>query len=172
MTEGMITKYCLKVKFEGLDSETFFDVDQCEFERLKALWPRLSRPQFCAFFEMSDGTQVMLCTDRVETVRFALDTSLEEIPALKNVREEDWVLKVHMLGRPEPEYLAIDSPEAATEFLHGPVQALGSGVSTPLFLSIEDRDGESFCLSRERLLYVAVPKRVVDEGGKKSKGSP
>ncbi len=168
MPGTMITKYCLKVKFEGFDSDTFFEVDHREFERLKGLWPKLSESRYFAFFRTSDGTEVVLNADRVETLRFTKDQSLEEIPALMSVREEEWVLKYQMYGRREPEYLTLSSPAAAVDFLDATREAFGSGVSAPLFLSIADGVGESTCLGREKLLYLAAPKRVVDEGRRRA----
>ena len=76
----MITKYCLKAKFAGIDNELFFEVDEKEFSRLKERYLEVSRPEEAISFKMSDGSAAIIACKSIETLHFVFESSLEEFP--------------------------------------------------------------------------------------------
>jgi hypothetical protein len=162
----MITKYCLKAKFSGIDNELFFEVDESEFSRLKERFLEVSNAQEAISFTMSDGSAAILACKSVETLHFVFESSLEEFPALENIKEQDCVVKYRLLGRSEPEYLEVDSPTTAVEFYDRIREALETDFAEDagLFFAVADEDGKDFYFNRDTLLYVVVPKKVYDEG--------
>jgi hypothetical protein len=164
----MITKYCLKAKFSGIDNELFFEVDESEFSRLKERFLEVSNAQEAISFTMSDGSAAILACKSVETLHFVFESSLEEFPALENIKEEDCVVKYRLLGRNDPEYLEVDSPTTAVEFYDRIREALETDFAEDagLFFAVADEDGKDFYINRDTLLYVVVPKKVFDEGCK------
>ncbi len=162
----MITKYCLKAKFAGLDNLLYFEVDEAEFSRLKERYLEVSRPEEAVSFTMSDGSAAIIACKNVETLHFVFETSLEEFPPLGNIKEEDCVVKYRLLGRAEPEYLAVDSPATAVEFYDRVREALETDFAEDagLFFAVADEDGKDFYFNREALLYIVVPKKVYDAG--------
>jgi len=170
----MITKYCLKAKFAGIDNELYFEVDEKEFSRLKERFLEVSRREEAISFKMSDGSAAIIACTSVETLHFVFESSLEEFPALENIKDADCVIKYRLLGRPDPEYLALDAPSAAVEFYDRVREALETDFAEDagLFFAAVDEDGKDFYFNREALLYIVVPKKVYDDGckqlGKKS----
>jgi hypothetical protein len=164
----MITKYCLKAKFTGIDQELFFEVDEREFSRLKERFLEVSRPEEAISFTMSDGSAAVIACKSVETLHFVFESSLEEFPALENIKDEDCVVKYRLLGRSEPEYLPVDSPSTAVEFYDRIREALETNFAEDagMFFAVVDEDGKEFYFNRDALLYIVVPKKVFDEGCK------
>ena len=164
----MITKYCLKAKFSGIDNELFFEVDESEFSRLKERFLEVSNAEEAVSFTMSDGSATILACKNVETLHFVFESSLEEFPALENIKDEDCVVKYRLLGRPDPEYLAVDSPSTAVEFYDRVREALETDFAEDagLFFAVADEDGKDFYFNRDTFLYIVVPKKVYDEGCK------
>jgi hypothetical protein len=164
----MFTKYCLKAKFAGIDNELFFEVDEKEFTRLKERFLEVSRAEEAISFTMSDGSVTILACKSVETLHFVFESSLEEFPALENIKDEDCVVKYRLFGRPDPEYLAVDSPSTAVEFYDRIREALETDFAEDagLFFAVVDEDGKDFYFNRDTLLYIVVPKKVYDEGCK------
>jgi|GEM_PF-2323732 len=162
----MVTKYCLKAKFSGIDNELFFEVDESEFSRLKERFLEVSNPQEAISFTMSDGSAAILACRSLETVHFVFESSLEEIPPLENIKDEDCVVKYRLLGRRDPEYLAVESPATAVGFYDRVREALEADFAEDagLFFAVADADGKDFYFNRDTFLYVVVPKRVYDEG--------
>jgi hypothetical protein len=165
----MFTKYCLKVKFSGIEQELFFDVDESEFARLKERFLEVSRPEEAISLTMSDGSAAIVVCQRVETINFVFETSLEEFPPLESVKDEDCVVKYRLYARSESEYLAVDSPAAAVEFFDRLREALEKDFAEDagLFFAVVGEGGKDFYFNRESLLYIVVPKKVYDEGCKK-----
>jgi hypothetical protein len=164
----MITKYCLKAKFAGIDNELFFEVDEGEFTRLKERYLEVSRPEEAISFTMSDGSAAIIVCKSIETLHFVFESSLEEFPPLGNIKDEDCVIKYRLLGRSEPEYLAVDSPSTAVEFYDRIREALETDFAEDagLFFAVVDEDGKDFYFNREALLYIVVPRKVYDQGCK------
>jgi hypothetical protein len=164
----MITKYCLKAKFAGIDNELFFEVDEKEFSRLKERFLEVSRAEEAISFTMSDGSATILACKSIETLHFVFESSLEEFPALENIKDQDTVVKYRLLGRSDPEYLAVDSPSTAVEFYDRIREALETNFAEDagLFFAVVDEDGKDFYFNRDTLLYIVVPKKVFDEGCK------
>lgn len=164
----MITKYCLKAKFAGIDNELFFEVDEKEFSRLKGRYLEVSRPDEAISFKMSDGSAAIMACKSVETLHFVFESSLEEFPALENIKDDDCVLKYRLLNRGDPEYLAVDLPSTAVEFYDRVREALETDFAEDagLFFAVVDEDGKDFYINREALLYIVVPKKVFDEGSR------
>jgi len=164
----MITKYCLKVKFGGIENELYFEVDEKEFSRLKERYLEVSRPEEAISFKMSDGSVAIIVCKNVETLHFIFESSLEEFPPLENIKEQDCVVKYRLLGRLDPEYLAVDSASSAVEFYDRVREALETDFAegAGLFFAVVDEDGKDFYINREALLYIVVPKKVFDEGCK------
>jgi hypothetical protein len=164
----MFTKYCLKAKFAGIDNELFFEVDEKEFSRLKERFLEVSRAEEAISFTMSDGSAAILACKSIETLHFVFESSLEEFPPLENIKDEECVVKFRLFGRPEPEYLAVDSPSTAVEFYDRIREALETNFAEDagLFFAVADEDGKDFYFNRDTLLYIVVPKRVFDEGCK------
>jgi hypothetical protein len=164
----MFTKYCLKAKFAGIDNELFFEVDEKEFSRLKERFLEVSRAEEAISFTMSDGSAAILACKSIETLHFVFESSLEEFPPLENIKDEECVVKFRLFGRPEPEYLAVDSPSTAVEFYDRIREALETDFAEDagLFFAVVDEDGKDFYFNRDTLLYIVVPKRVFDEGCK------
>jgi hypothetical protein len=162
----MITKYCLKAKFSGIDNELFFEVDEKEFSRLKERFLEVSRAEEAISFTMSDGSAVILACKSIETLHFVFESSLEEFPALENIKDEDCVVKYRLFGRLDPEYLAVESPTTAVEFYDRIREALETNFAEDagLFFAVVDEDGKDFYFNRDTLLYIVVPKKVFDEG--------
>jgi hypothetical protein len=162
----MITKYCLKAKFAGIDNELFFEVDEKEFSRLKERFLEVSRAEEAISFTMSDGSAVILACKSIETLHFVFESSLEEFPALENIKDEDCVVKYRLFGRLDPEYLAVESPTTAVEFYDRIREALETNFAEDagLFFAVVDEDGKDFYFNRDTLLYIVVPKKVFDEG--------
>ena len=103
----MITKYCLKAKFAEIDNELFFEVDEKEFSRLKERFLEVSLPEEAISFTMSDGSAAIIVCTNVETLHFVFESSIEEFPSLESVKDQDCVIKYRLLGRSDPEYLAV-----------------------------------------------------------------
>jgi hypothetical protein len=164
----MITKYCLKVKFAGIDHELFFEVDDKEFNRLKERFLEVSRSDEAVSFTMSDGSATIIACKSVETISFVSESSLEEFPPLGNIKDEDCVVKYRLLGRHDPEYLAVETPAAAVGFFDRVREALETDFAEDagMFFTIVDEDGKDFYFNRETLLYIVVPKKVFDAGCK------
>ncbi len=164
----MITKYCLKVKFAGIDNQLFFEVDEKEFSRLKERYLEVSRPEEAISFTMSDGSAAIIACQSVETLHFVFESSLEEFPALESIKDADCVFKYRLLGRTDPEYLAVDAPSTAVGFYDRVREALETDFAEDagLFFSVADEDGKDFYINRQTLLYIVVPKKVFDEGSK------
>jgi hypothetical protein len=164
----MITKYCLKAKYSGIENELFFEVDEKEFSRLKDRFLEISRAEEAISFTMSDGSAAILVCNSIETLHFIFETSLEEIPPLENIKDEDCVVKYRLLGRSDPEYLPVDSPATAVEFYDRLREALETNFAEDagLFFAVVDEDGKDFYFNRETLLYIVVPKKTFDEGCK------
>ena len=164
----MITKYCLKAKFAGIDNELFIEVDEKEFSRLKERFLEVSRAEEAISFTMSDGSAVILACKSIETLHFVFESSLEEFPALENIKDEDCVVKYRLFGRLDPEYLAVESPTTAVEFYDRIREALETNFAEDagLFFAVVDEDGKDFYFNRDTLLYIVVPKKVFDEGCK------
>jgi hypothetical protein len=164
----MITKYCLKVKFSGIDNELFFEVDEKEFNRLKERYLEVSRPEEAISFKMSDGAAAIIACKSVETLHFVFESSLEEFPALENIKDTECVVKYRLFGRTDPEYLSVDSPSTAVEFYDRVREALETDFAEDagLFFAVADEDGKDFYFNRDCLLYIVVPKKVFDEGTK------
>jgi hypothetical protein len=164
----MFTKYCLKAKFAGIDNELFFEVDEKEFSRLKERFLEVSRAEEAISFTMSDGSATILSCKSIETLHFVFESSLEEFPQLENIKDEDCVVKYRLFGRPDPEYLAVDSPSTAVEFFDRIREALETDFAEDagLFFAVADEDGKDFYINRDTLLYIVVPKKVFDEGCK------
>jgi hypothetical protein len=164
----MITKYCLKAKFAGIDNELYFEVDEKEFTRLKDRFLEISRAEEAISFTMSDGSATIIACKSIETLHFVFESSLEEFPALENIKDEDCVVKYRLFGRRDPEYLAVDSPSTAVEFYDRIREALETDFAEDagLFFAVVDEDGKDFYFNRDTLLYVVVPKKVFDEGCK------
>jgi hypothetical protein len=162
----MITKYCLKVKFAGLANDLFFEVDEKEFSRLKERYLEVARAEEAVSLTMSDGSAAIIACKSVETIHFAFESSLEEFPSLGSVKEEEVVVKYRLLGRPEPEYLTVDSPSTAVEFFDRIREALEKDFAEDagLFFAVADEEGKDFYFNRDALLYIVVPKKVFDEG--------
>ncbi len=171
----MITKYCLKAKFAGIENELFFEVDEGEFSRLKERFLEVSNPSEAISFTMSDGSAAILACKNVETVHFVFESSLEEFPPLENIKDEECVVKYRLLSRPDPEYLAVESPSTAVEFFDRIREALETDFAEDagLFFAVVDENGKDFYFNRDTFLYLVVPKKVYDEGckqlGKKRK---
>jgi hypothetical protein len=165
----MITKYCLTVKFAGIEKELFFEVDESEFARLKDRFLEVSRAEEAISFTMSDGAAIIIACRSIETLHFVTESSLEEFPQLQNIKEEECVVKYRLLGRSEPEYLAVESPEAAVEFYDRVREALETNFAEDagLFLAVVDDSGREVYFNRKILLYIVVPKRVFDLGTRK-----
>jgi hypothetical protein len=164
----MITKYCLTAKFAGVENELFFEVDEKEFSRLKERFLEVSRADEAISFTMSDGSAAIIACRSVETLHFVFESSLEEFPALENIKDEDCVVKYRLLGRDESEYLPVESPSAAVEFYDRVREALEKDFAEDagLFFAVVDDAGKDFYFNRESLLYVVVPKKVFDSGAK------
>ncbi len=164
----MITKYCLKAKFAGIENELFFEVDEKEFSRLKERYLAVSRPEEAISFKMSDGSAAIIACKSVETLHFVFESSLEEFPPLENIKDADCVVKYRLLGRSDPEYLAVDSPSTAVEFYDRVREALETDFAEDagLFFAVADEDGKDFYFNREAFLYIVVPKKTFDEGCK------
>jgi hypothetical protein len=164
----MFTKYCLKAKFAGIDNELFFEVDEKEFSRLKERFLEVSRAEEAISFTMSDGSAAILACKSIETLHFVFESSLEEFPPLENIKDEECVVKFRLFGRPDPEYLAVDSPSTAVEFYDRIREALETDFAEDagLFFAVVDEDGKDFYFNRDTLLYIVVPKKVYDEGCK------
>jgi hypothetical protein len=162
----MITKYCLKVKFAGIDNDLFFEVDEKEFSRLKERFLEVSRADEAISFKMSDGAAAIISCNNIESLHFVFESSLEEFPPLENIKEEDCVVKYRLFGRPDPEYLAVDTPATAVEFYDRIREALETDFAEDagLFFAVADGDGKDFYFNREPLLYIVVPKKTFDEG--------
>jgi hypothetical protein len=162
----MITKYCLKAKFAGIDNELFFEVDEKEFSRLKERYLEVSRAEEAISFRMSDGSAVIIACKSVETLHFVFESSLEDFLPLENIKDADCVIKYRLLGRPESEYLAVESPSTAVEFYDRVREALETNFAEDagLFFAVVDEDGKDFYFNRDSLLYIFVPKQVFDEG--------
>jgi hypothetical protein len=165
---GMVTKYCLKAKFAGIDNELFFEVDEKEFSRLKERFLEVSRPEEAISFTMSDGSVAIIACTSVETLHFVFESSLEEFPSLENIMDQDCVLKYRLLGRSEPEYLPVDRPSTAVEFYDRVREALETDFveDARLFFAAVDEDGKDYYFNRESLLYIVVPQKVYEEGCK------
>jgi hypothetical protein len=164
----MITKYCLKAKFAGIDNELYFEVDESEFTRLKERFLEISRAEEAISFTMSDGSATIIACKSIETLHFVSESSLEEFPALESITDADCIVKYRLFGRHEPEYLAVDSPSTAVEFYDRIREALETDFAEDagLFFAVVDEDGKDFYFNRDTLLYVVVPKKVFDEGCK------
>jgi hypothetical protein len=164
----MITKYCLKAKYAGIDNELFFEVDEKEFSRLKERYLEVSRAEEAISFTMSDGSAAIMACKSIETLHFVSESSLEEFPALENIKDADCVVKFRLLGRSDPEYLPVDAPSTAVEFYDRVREALETDFAEDagLFFAVVDEDGKDFYINREALLYIVVPKKVFDEGCK------
>lgn len=164
----MITKYCLTVKFAGIDNELFFEVDEREFARLKERFLEVSRADEAISFTMSDGSAALVVCKSVETLHFVFESSLEEFPPLENIKDEDCVVKYRLLDRGDQEYLAVESPAAAVEFYDRVREALEKDFAEDagLFFAVVDDAGKDFYFNRESLLYLVVPKKVFDSGAK------
>jgi hypothetical protein len=162
----MITKYCLTAKFAGIENELFFEVDEKEFSHLKERFLEVSRADEAISFTMSDGSVAIIVCRSIETLHFVFESSLEEFPALENIKDEDCVVKYRLLGRGDPEYLAVESPSAAVEFYDRVREALEKDFAEDagLFFSVVDDAGKDFYFNRESLLYLVVPKKVYDLG--------
>jgi hypothetical protein len=165
---GMITKYCLKAKFAGIDNELFFEVDEKEFSRLKERFLEISRSEEAISFTMSDGAAAIIACKSVETLHFVFESSMEEFPALENIMDQGCVLKYRLLGRTEPEYLPVDTPSTAVEFYDRVREALETDFAEDarLFFAAVDEDGKDYYFNRDTFLYIVVPKKVYDEGCK------
>jgi hypothetical protein len=165
---GMVTKYCLKAKFAGIDNELFFEVDEKEFSRLKERFLEVSRPEEAISFTMSDGSVAIIACTSVETLHFVFESSLEEFPSLENIMDQDCVLKYRLLGRSEPEYLPVDRPSTAVEFYDRVREALETDFveDARLFFAAVDEDGKDYYFNRESILYIVVPQKVYEEGCK------
>ncbi len=164
----MITKYCLKAKFAEIGNELFFEVDEKEFSRLKERYLEVSRPDEAISFKMSDGSAAIIACKSVETLHFVFESSLEEFPPLENIKDADCVIKYRLLGRSDPEYLAVDSPATAVEFYDRVREALETDFAEDagLFFAAVDEDGKDFYFNREAFLYIVVHKKTFDEGSK------
>jgi hypothetical protein len=164
----MVTKYCLTAKFAGIENELFFEVDEKEFSRLKERFLEVSRPEEAISFTMSDGSAAIIACRSLETLHFVFESSLEEFPSLENIKDEDCVFKYRLLGRADPEYLAVESPTAAVEFYDRLREALEKDFAEDagLFFAVVDDAGKDFYFNRESLLYIVVPKKVFDMGCK------
>ena len=164
----MITKYCLKAKFAGIENELYFEVDESEFTRLKERFLEISRAEEAISFTMSDGSATIIACKSIETLHFVSESSLEEFPALESIKDADCVVKYRLFGRRDPEYLEVDSPSTAVEFYDRIREALETDFAEDagLFFAVVDEDGKDFYFNRETLLYVVVPKKVFDEGCK------
>ena len=164
----MITKYCLKAKFAGIENELYFEVDESEFTRLKERFLEISRAEEAISFTMSDGSATIIACKSIETLHFVSESSLEEFPALESIKDADCVVKYRLFGRRDPEYLEVDSPSTAVEFYDRIREALETDFAEDagLFFAVVDEDGKDFYFNREALLYIVVPKRVFDEGCK------
>jgi hypothetical protein len=162
----MITKYCLKVKFAGIDHELFFEVDEMEFSRLKERFLEVSKAEEAVSFSMTDGSAAIIACKSVETLHFVFESSLEEFPPLENIKDADCVVKYRLLGGSDPEYLPVDTPATAVEFYDRVREALEKDFAEDagMFFACVDEDGKDFYFSRDALLYIVVPKRVFDEG--------
>ena len=117
---------------------------------------------------MSDGSAAIIACKSVETLHFVFESSLEEFPPLENIKDADCVVKYRLLGRPDPEYLAVDSPSTAVAFYDRVREALETDFAEDagLFFAAVDEDGKDFYFNREALLYIVVPKKTFDEGVK------
>jgi hypothetical protein len=164
----MITKYCLKAKFAGIENELYFEVDESEFTRLKERFLEISRAEEAISFTMSDGSATIIACKSIETLHFVSESSLEEFPALESIKDADCVVKYRLFGRRDPEYLEVDSPSTAVEFYDRIREALETDFAEDagLFFAVVDEDGKDFYFNRDTLLYVVVPKKVFDEGCK------
>jgi hypothetical protein len=164
----MITKYCLKAKFARIDNVLFFEVDEKEFSRLKERFLEISRPEEAISFRMSDGSAALIACKSIETLHFISESSIEEFPPLESIKDADCVIKFRLLGRGDPEYLAVDAPSTAVEFYDRVREALETDFAEDagLFFAVVDEDGKDFYFNRESLLYLVVPKKVFDEGCK------
>ena len=164
----MITKYCLKAKFAGIENELYFEVDESEFTRLKERFLEISRAEEAISFTMSDGSATIIACKSIETLHFVSESSLEEFPALESIKDADCVVKYRLFGRRDPEYLEVDSPSTAVEFYDRIREALEPDFAEDagLFFAVVDEDGKDFYFNRDTLLYVVVPKKVFDEGCK------
>jgi hypothetical protein len=164
----MITKYCLTAKFKGIDHELFFEVDEKEFARLRERFLEVSRADEAVSFAMSDGSAAIIVCKSIETLHFVFETSLEEFPPLENIKDQDCVVKYRLLGRSDPEYLAVDSPSTAVEFYDRVREALETDFAEDagLFFAVADVDSKDFYFNREKLLYLVVPKKTFDAGCK------
>jgi hypothetical protein len=162
----MITKYCLKAKFSGIENELFFEVDEGEFSRLKERFLEVSNAEEAISFTMSDGSAAILACKNLETIHFVFESSLEEFPALENIKDEECVVKYRLLGRSDPEYLAVESPSTAVEFFDRIREALETDFAegAGLFFAVVDEDGKDFYFNRDTFLFIVVPKKVYDEG--------
>jgi len=164
----MITKYCLKAKFAGIENELYFEVDESEFNRLKERFLEVSRAEEAISFTMSDGSATIIACKSIETLHFVSESSIEEFPALESIKDADCVVKYRLFGRRDPEYLEVDSPSTAVEFYDRIREALETDFAEDagLFFAVVDEDGKDFYFNRDTLLYVVVPKKVFDEGCK------
>jgi hypothetical protein len=117
---------------------------------------------------MSDGSAAIIACKSIETLHFVFESSLEEFPTLENIKDEDCVVKYRLLGRTDPEYLAVESPTAAVEFYDRVREALEKDFAEDagLFFAVVDDAGKDFYFNRETLLYIVVPKKVFDTGCK------
>jgi hypothetical protein len=164
----MITKYCLKAKFAGIDKVLFFEVTEKEFSRLKERYLEISRPEEAISFTIGDGSAAIIACKNVETLHFVFESSLEEFPPLESIKDTECVIKYRLLGRSDPEYLHVESPSTAVEFYDRVREALETNFAEDagLFFAVADDDGKDFYFNREALLYIVVPKKVYDEGCK------
>jgi hypothetical protein len=164
----MITKYCLKAKFAGIDQELFFEVDEKEFSRLKERFLEVSRAEEAISFTMSDGSAAIIVCKYVETLHFVFESSLEEFPPLESIKDADCVVKYRLFGRSDPEYLPVDAPSTAVEFYDRIREALETDFAEDagMFFAVVDEDGKDFYFNRDPLLYIVVSKKVFDEGCK------
>lgn len=168
MADPVITRYCLKVKFRDLEQNVFFEVEALEFDRVRDRCARIVDPHEFVFLTTSDGNEVMISARNTESFHFLVERSLEDIPTLKLVREEDWVVKYHIRGKPDSEYLGIASPREAVLFHRSLRAALETDrMERPaLYCSIADVEGKEFFINLRNLLYLAIPKAVMEGGGR------
>jgi hypothetical protein len=164
LADSVITKYCLEVKFDGLDQEMFFEVEKEEYERVKAKCDNLAVPRDFLFLTTSDNSEILLCLKNVATIHFLFESSLEDIPVLRLVKEESWVIKYRLRDRPEPEYISVTSPRKVVEAHAFWKRALEAGSGKGSFYMITDGDGKDLAVNLRKLLYLAIPQSVIVAG--------
>jgi len=151
------TTYIVRIAFKNMEENIFFYLPEEEAERLEYeldVWDR--GDSFLTFTDIS-GALICVNTKMVQSIYSLFEVRPIDIKS-DDEDDESWIVAIQ-LADTELLYIQAESPEAAMSLYS---KITGTFVN-PRFLSLEDCDGETFFFNADELLYLKIPKAIMDE---------